>query len=42
MSNLVPTLKLLKEAVEAGELDKVLMAAKEERSANFKRRRKAA
>ena len=42
MSNLVPTLKLLKEAVEAGELDKVLTAAKEERSANFRRRRKAA
>ncbi len=41
-SNLVPTLELLKEAVEAGELDKVLMAAKEERSANFKRRSKAA
>ena len=40
-SNLVPTLNLLKEAVEAGELDKVLMAAKEERSANFKRRSKA-
>ncbi len=41
-SNLVPTLELLKEAVEAGELDKVLMVAKEERSANFKRRSKAA
>ena len=41
-SNLVPTLTLLKEAVEAGELDKVLMAAKEERLANFRRRSKAA
>jgi len=41
-SNLVSTLELLKEAVEAGELDKVLMAAKEERSVNFKRRRRAA
>lgn len=41
-SNLVPTLELLKEAVVSGELDKVLMAAKEERSVNFKRRRTAA
>ncbi len=36
-SNLVPTLNLLKEAVEAGELDKVLMAAKEARRAQFKK-----
>jgi len=36
-SNLVPTLELLKEAVEAGELDKVLMAAKEARRAQFKK-----
>ncbi len=36
-SNLVPTLELLKEAVEAGELDKVLIAAKEARRAQFKK-----
>ncbi len=36
-SNLVPTLELLKEAVEAGELDKVLMTAKEARRAQFKK-----
>ena len=31
------SLELLKEAVEAGELDKVLMAAKEARRAQFKK-----
>ncbi len=41
VSNLLPTLTLLRKAVEAGELDKILLAAKGERSANFKRSGKA-
>ena len=35
--NLVPTLQVLKEAVEAGELDAVLLAAREERVGRFRR-----
>lgn len=35
--NLVPTLTTLREAVEAGELDQVLMAAREERVGKFRR-----
>jgi hypothetical protein len=35
--NLVPTLTLLKEAVAAGELDQVLLAAREERVGRFRR-----
>jgi Family of unknown function (DUF6641) len=35
--NLVATLNTLKEAVEAGELDQVLMAAREERVGKFRR-----
>ncbi len=36
-ANLVPTLNLLREAIAAGELDKVLIAARDERSSSFKR-----
>jgi hypothetical protein len=35
--NLIPTLNTLKDAVEAGELDQVLMAAREERVGKFRR-----
>ena len=35
--NLVATLKTLKEAVEAGELDQVLLAARAERVGKFRR-----
>ena len=36
-ANLVPTLNLLREAIAAGELDKVLIAARDERTSSFKR-----
>ena len=37
IANLLPTLNLLREAIAAGELDKVLIAARDERSRSFKR-----
>ena len=42
VDELVPTFEQIYKAVADGELDKVLMAAKEERSANFGRRKKVA
>ena len=40
VADLVPTLNLLRDAVIAGELDKVLIATKNERAANWSKRRK--